>query len=427
MFEEIWSSVKRNKLRTALTGFAVAWGIFMLIVLLGAGNGLLNATRLNSGNFLSNSMMVGSGTTTKSYDGYSEGRHFDLNEADVETTGKSFKSNIDMITAQIERQGLTVVYGQQYVSSSMNGVYPDYAVIEKVDMLCGRFVNLSDMRESRKVAVLSQNQAKELLSLSGNGTLAEEIRRLTPIVGKTVKIGSINFTVVGVYKSDMSGMSNSIYIPYTTMRGIFSGGDVVENINFSFHGLDTEEQNEAFEKNYKSTINQAHHAAPDDDGAIWIWNRFTNNMQMNKGMNILNTALWIIGLLTLVSGVVGVSNIMLISVKERTHEFGIRKALGATPASILWLIVAESIIITTFFGYIGMLLGIAATEYMNVTMGAMQMDAGVFKFTTFVNPTVGLGVCIQATLTLIVAGTLAGLIPARKAANIRPIEALRYE
>lgn len=158
-----------------------------------------------------------------------------------------------------------------------------------------------------------------------------------------------------------------------------------------------------------------------------MWNRFTQNMQMEQGMSILRTALWVIGLFTLLSGIVGVSNIMLITVKERTREFGIRKAIGAKPASILRLIIIESVIITTLFGYIGMLLGVAANQYMDATIGHEQVNTGLFTATMFVNPTVGIGVCLEATLVMILAGTLAGLVPARKAARIRPIEALRSE
>ena len=196
---------------------------------------------------------------------------------------------------------------------------------------------------------------------------------------------------------------------------------------FSFHGLNTQQENENFEKSLTAKINKNHHAAPDDESSVWVWNRFTQAMQMNTGMSIIHLALWIVGLFTLLSGVVGVSNIMLITVKERTREFGIRKAIGAKPSSILWLIIVESIIITTIFGYVGMIAGIGANQYMDATLGGMNADFGIGQAKMFVNPTVGLDVCIEATLVMIIAGTLAGLLPARKAAKIRPIEALRAE
>ena len=200
-----------------------------------------------------------------------------------------------------------------------------------------------------------------------------------------------------------------------------------DHIVFTFHGLNTVEENEEFEHQYKSVLNQSHQAAPDDDGAIWIWNRFVQNMQMNKGANILNKALWIIGILTLLGGIVGVSNIMLITVKERTHEFGIRKAIGATPGSIMKLIVTESVAITAIFGYLGMIFGLVACEIMDATVGQSSLEMFGEKISVFVNPTVGLDVAFGVTLVLIIAGTIAGLSPALKAARIRPIEALRNE
>jgi putative ABC transport system permease protein len=208
---------------------------------------------------------------------------------------------------------------------------------------------------------------------------------------------------------------------------MYNRGDKADHIIFSFHGLNSIKENDDFESNYKAALNTNHRAAPDDEESVWIWNRFKQNLQMNMGLSILRTALWVIGIFTLLSGIVGVSNIMLITVKERTREFGIRKAIGAKPSAILRLIIAESIIITTIFGYIGMIMGIAANMYMDATLGHQKVSTGLFEATMFVNPTVGIDVCIEATLVMIIAGTLAGLAPARKAARIRPIEALRAE
>ena len=214
---------------------------------------------------------------------------------------------------------------------------------------------------------------------------------------------------------------------YSTLETVYGKSNQPERIVFSFHGLPTAEANEAFEKEYRAKLNEGHQAAADDESALWIWNRFTQSLQMNTGMKIIRTALWIVGLFTLLSGIVGVSNIMLITVKERTREFGIRKAIGAKPWSILKLIIIESVIITTFFGYIGMVLGVAANEYMDATLGHDVIDTGLFQTTMFVNPTIGIDVCLEATMVMVIAGTLAGLIPAMKAARIRPIEALRAE
>lgn len=413
---EIWSTVRRNKLRTALTGFAVAWGIFMLIFLLGAGNGLINAMMLQNSKFLDNSMMVGGGMTTKAYDGLKEGRSITLNDKDMAVTDNNFSSNVEETGGSYSVSGITVSLGANYVSSTLEGVYPNEIEINKKEMLYGRFINDIDIEQKRKVLVLSEDDAKELMP---QGT-----QRL---VGSHVDVGGYAFRVVGVYKADRSGMKVSAYTAFTTIRTIYNKGDKVGTILFSFKGLDTQEANDAFEAQYRARVNRNHRAAPDDESSVWIWNRFTQNLQMNTGMNMIRTALWIVGLFTLLSGIVGVSNIMLITVKERTREFGIRKAIGARPSSILRLIIIESIVITTFFGYIGMVIGVAANEYMDATIGRMKVNSGLFEATMFYNPTVGIGVCIAATVVMIVAGTLAGLIPARKAARIRPIEALRAE
>ena len=416
LLNEIWNSAKRNKLRTALTGTAVAWGIFMLIVLLGAGNGLINATMSSSGRFLDNSMLVGGGQTAKAYDGLKEGRTITLDDRDLQTTSTRFTQNIDDVGASMSQQGVTITFGENYVSSELSGVYPNEAIINKKEMFCGRFVNDIDNKEQRKSLVLSENQAKELY----NGDIVS-------LVGKYAKVGEFSFCIVGIYKSDQSRMNSEAFTAFSTFRTMYNRGDKADHIIFSFHGLNSIKENDDFESNYKAALNTNHRAAPDDEESVWIWNRFKQNLQMNMGLSILRTALWVIGIFTLLSGIVGVSNIMLITVKERTREFGIRKAIGAKPSAILRLIIAESIIITTIFGYIGMIMGIAANMYMDATLGHQKVSTGLFEATMFVNPTVGIDVCIEATLVMIIAGTLAGLAPARKAARIRPIEALRAE
>ncbi|MBO5538232.1 MAG: ABC transporter permease [Prevotella sp.] len=416
LLNEIWQTTKRNRLRTALTGFAVAWGIFMLIVLLGAGNGLINAQMQNNSRFLDNSMMVGGGMTTKAYDGLKEGRRVTLNDADLETTARRFAENVDEVGAEMEQAGVTISLADRYLSCSLQGVYPNEPKINKIEMLHGRFINEQDNADRRKVLVVSDQQAKELYT----GSVAD-------LVGQHVKVDNFSFRIVGIYKGDRSRMQTNVYTPFHTVRTMYNRGDKADQIVFTFHGLESEQANADFEQHYRTAVNGNHRAAPDDEGATWIWNRFTQNLQMSKGMGILRTALWVIGIFTLLSGIVGVSNIMLITVKERTREFGIRKAIGAKPSAILKLIISESIIITTFFGYIGMLLGIAANLYMDATLGHQVIDTGLFQATMFVDPTVSIGICLQATLLMVVAGTIAGLIPARKAALIRPIEALRAE
>ncbi|MBQ8989619.1 MAG: ABC transporter permease [Bacteroidaceae bacterium] len=420
IISEIWSTARRNKLRTTLTGFAVAWGIFMLVVLLGAGNGLINAQLQQSDRFLTSSMVVFGGETSKPYQGLKEGRQIRLQTRDITTTDKEFKQTIDEVGAQY-RTSATISLGQQYINPSLCGVYPNHNKIDKVEMLYGRFINDIDVKESRKVLVLSNKQAKELLS----GQSGEP--KLATMIGRYVNVGSFAFKVVGVYKEQENGRADA-FSSYSAIKRIYgANSDDAGRIEFTFHGLETEKANENFEKEYRQRLNANHQAHPEDESAVWLWNRFTQNLQMQTGIGIIRTFLWIVGLFTLLSGIVGVSNIMLITVKERTHEFGIRKAIGAKPWSILKLIIVESVIITTFFGYIGMLLGIFANEYMDATLGHNTIDTGLFKATMFVNPTVGLDVCFEATMVMIVAGTIAGLIPAFKASRIRPIEALRAD
>ena len=416
LIKEIWSTSKRNKLRTSLTGFAVAWGIFMLIFLLGAGNGLINAQLQQSTRFLANSMRVFPGETSKAYKGLKEGRSITLNDRDILISNQTYGQYVDDVGGRLEQYNVNINYGDNYVASqSLVGVAPTHPKIDKTEMIAGRFINEIDMKDQRKNVVLSRSQAKEL---------CKDYRSL---VGKNVKISNLNFQVVGIYKDDESRNNTEAFIAYSTIKTIYAKGDDAGSLEFTIKNLKTQEDNEQFEKNYRASINNNHQAAPDDDRTIWLWNRYMDNIQMNQGIAIMQTALWIVGLFTLLSGIVGVSNIMLITVKERTREFGVRKAIGAKPWSILKLIITESIIITSFFGYIGMVCGVAANEIMDATIGHTTVDTGLFKAAMFVNPTVGLGTCIGATITIVIAGTIAGLIPAIKAARIRPIEALRAE
>ena len=416
LIKEIWSTSKRNKLRTSLTGFAVAWGIFMLIFLLGAGNGLINAQLQQSTRFLANSMRVFPGETSKAYKGLKEGRSITLNDRDILISNQTYGQYVDDVGGRLEQYNVNINYGDNYVASqSLVGVAPTHPKIDKTELIAGRFINEIDMKDQRKNVVLSRSQAKEL---------CKDYRSL---VGKNVKISNLNFQVVGIYKDDESRNNTEAFIAYSTIKTIYAKGDDAGSLEFTIKNLKTQEDNEQFEKNYRASINNNHQASPDDDRTIWLWNRYMDNIQMNQGIAIMQTALWIVGLFTLLSGIVGVSNIMLITVKERTREFGVRKAIGAKPWSILKLIITESIIITSFFGYIGMVCGVAANEIMDATIGHTTIDTGLFKAAMFVNPTVGLGTCIGATIAIVISGTIAGLIPAIKAARIRPIEALRAE
>ena len=416
LLTEIWESIRRNKLRTALTGFAVAWGIFMLIVLLGAGNGLMNAFMDQGGQFATNTMAVYGGVTSKPANGYQTGRRIILNDQDVAITQSAlFAEHVDKISPELLKGSYTLAFKSRHTSVYLNGCYPSLMEMNKIEMLEGRFINQNDIKQHRKSIVLAAAHATELM----NG--GEDYASL---IGKTVTTDNITWVVVGVYKTDRTAQRVEAFAPITTMQIITNDINNVDQINFSFHGLTTKEENDQFEKTYRAALNRAHKAAPDDESSIWIWNRFTQNMQMDKGTHFIRTALWILGIFTLVGGIVGVSNIMLITVKERTREFGIRKAIGASPWEIMKLILAESVSITALFGYIGMFLGMVACEVMKMTVGQSSVEFFGETVRLFVNPTVGLGISVGVTILLVIAGTLAGISPAMKAARIRPIEAL---
>lgn len=414
IWQEIYTSLLRNKLRTILTGFAVAWGIFMLIVLLGAGNGLINAFDANSGEVAMNSVRVTGGYTSKAYDGLKEGRRIQLDNKDVDLTGSLFTDNVISAGARVRQSSITLSRGSEYVSISFSGVYPNYEQIERIKLIEGRFINEIDQRERRKVIVLNKKTVELLFP-------KEEA------IGKFVIGNGVAYQVVGLYTDRGDSDSREAYIPFSTLQVIYNKGDKLNNILFTTKNLNTEKENEAFIESYRKIINANHRIDPTDTGGLWIWNRFMQQLQQQTAASVLRIAIWVIGIFTLLSGIVGVSNIMLITVRERTREFGIRKALGAKPLSILFLVIVESVFITALFGYIGMVLGIGLTELMNNIMGNQTMDTGLWQQTVFTNPTVGVGVAVQATLTLIVAGTLAGLFPAWKAVKISPIEALRAD
>ena len=419
LITEIWESLRRNKLRTSLTGFSVAWGIFMIIVLLGAGNGLMNSFDQDSEGYATNTMTIYPSVTSKPYQGYKEGRWMRLNEEDLELLARQFPEIIEQVTTSVSRSGFSLTYKKKNITGmNLNGTFPGHATMNHIQMKAGRFINNLDIAEKRKVIVLEHLTAKNLLEGSTD---------YSSLLGKKIKVGNLVFTIVGVRHSEENRNDRDLFIPFTTAKTIFGMNNDLDQISFTFQGLETEQENEAFEKRIKQILNNRHDAAPDDESSYWIRNQFTQNMQMNKGRNILNTGLWIVGLFTLLGGIVGVSNIMLITVKERTHEFGIRKAIGSSPWGITKLIITESVAITAFFGYIGMVLGLIACIVMDQTIGQETMDVFGQSIRLLINPTVGMSEAIKSTVLLVVAGTVAGLFPALKAARVRPIEALRAD
>lgn len=403
----------RNKMRTLATGIAVASGIFLLIVLLGAGNGIIHTLEENSEGLALDAVHVWPGSTSKPFDGMKEGRPIKLETSDERLARKQFSRNVENVASSIEASGKTAAVGKQHLSVTVKGVSDNYQQVERVQLIRGRFINNLDLKEKRKVIVIVEDQEDHLFGEKTNA------------IGQTLRINGIAFLVVGITKKDFSFGNNEMLAPFTTIQSIYGDGHHIDQLSMKVQNLPTPEANTQFEKDYRAAMGAAHDFAHDDERAIWIWNTAEDNATLNQAKGLLNTAFWVLGLLTLLSGVVGVSNIMLIAVKERTHEFGIRKAIGARPWSIIRMVMLESVVITTFFGYIGMVLGVAFCEWMDASVGGQTMDIGVFQQKYFVDPTVDLGICIRATLVMIIAGALAGFFPARRAAHVKPIEALR--
>lgn len=411
--QEITGAIKRNKMRTIATGFAVASGLFLIIVLQGAGNGVINSFESNMGNFAFDAIHIFGGRTTKPHEGIKEGRYIQLDSRDVEMTERSFSHYVKDVMPSLNQGGLIVSHGAQHLSSTLMGVKPGWDEMNAVKIVYGRFINEIDMRQKRKSVVISDVNAETLFPHERN------------VVGKTLDFNGISYTVVGIYKDEQMSNERTFYAPFTTISTIYNRGQFINRLSMIIHNIEGDSAMNQFMDEYTRASSHIHSFAPDDKQALWIWNQAESNQEMKKTQRILHTAFWILGLLTLVSGVVGVSNIMLISVKERTREFGIRRAIGARPWSIVRMVMAESVVITAFFGYIGMLLGVFFCEYMDSTVGNQTMDIGVFQAKYFVNPTVDLSTCLTATVIIIVAGVLAGLFPALGAVKVKPIDALR--
>ena len=401
-------------MRTIATGFAVVSGLFLLIVLQGAGNGVIHSFQYNMGNFAFDAIHVFGGRTTKPWEGIKEGRLIQLDDRDLDMSRRHFPQQIISAIPTINQDGVVASNGGHYISSaSMVGVYPEYAGAQAVEMLEGRFINNIDMTDKRKVCVIGSNSCKDLFKESRSA------------IGKGVELGGILYTVVGIYKTDEMFNNSNFYVPYTTVCTIYNKGRFIDELTMNTRNIPTDSAMNLFIEEYTRATSHIHSFDPEDSRALWIWNQAEDNMKTQRAMNILNKAFWILGLLTLLSGVVSVSNIMLISVKERTREFGIRRAIGARPWNIISMVVLESIVITAIFGYIGMLLGIFFCEWMDATVGNQVMDIGIFQAKYFIDPTVDLHICIQATIVIIVAGALAGFFPARKAVKVKTIDALR--
>ncbi len=413
LFQEIFGELSRNKLRTIATGFAVTSGLFLLIVLQGAGNGLIHSFEYNLKDFAFDAIKVYGGRTTMPFEGVKEGRAIRLDNRDVSMAEQSFKENVTHVIPTCSKSGLIISNGSEFISGELHGVYPNFAKSQAIKVLQGRFINAVDISQNRKVILISSKNAKDLF------------KHHEQPIGQELNVSGIMFKVVGIFKENEMSGSSEFYSPFSTIATIYNRGNNIDQITMNIKDIPTEKDMEEFMTKYIRSASHIHSFHPDDKRALWIHNQAGDNIQMNKAMNILHTAFWVLGLLTLISGIVGVSNIMLISVKERIREFGIRRAIGARPWSIIRMVMLESVVITSIFGYIGMLLGILFCEWMDMSVAGQTMDVGMFQTKVFLNPTVDLSTCINATLVIIIAGALAGFFPARKAVKIKPIDALR--
>jgi len=412
-WDEIFSALKKNKLRTALTAFGVFWGIFMLIIMLGSGNGLENGVTGNFGGTATNSVFIWTRSTSVPYAGLPEGRRFEMRNEDMEVLRREVPEMEHLAPRnQLRgyRGGNNVSWGTQAGNFSVMGDYPQIGKINSMDIIRGRFLNHYDIEDKRKVAIIGTNVRDVLF---GD----------TDPINQNIKVNGVFFKVVGVWKTKKSGNqgerdSQTIFIPFTTFQKAFNYGNTV-----GWLAVVAKEGVPAtlVEDKIVEVLKGRHKVAPQDDRAFGSFNAYEEFQQIQGLFDGISTLIWIVGIGTLMAGIIGVSNIMLIIVKERTREIGVRRAIGATPNSIITQIILESVVLTSMAGYIGLLLGIFLTEVIAKQMGPQTGNS------MFTNPTIDLNVALIALFILVVAGALAGLIPARKAVRIKPIEALRAE
>ena len=404
-WQEIFETISKNKLRTFLTGFSVFWGIFMLIILLGSGNGLRNGFEQEFKDDAINSIWIYRGKTTIPYKGMKPGRRIRFTDADHQALANGHVEGLENVASRLWLGSKTMVYGDKKGTYSVISTHPGQFYAENATMVNGRFLNEIDIEQRRKVIVIGLPIQQELFP-NGNH------------IGKEMKVGGISFKVIGTFKDGGGDRDNRRgYIPQTVGQMVFDRGRNVHAISSTI-GDATPEQSLVIEQKIRERLAALHQFSPEDKRAVWINNTTDQFMQVLNVLNAISLFVWIIGIGTIIAGIVGIGNIMMIVVKERTREIGIRKALGATPFSVVSLIIMEAIFITSIAGYIGLVAGVFTLE----AVAGMIEDPGIFQ-----NPEVDLYTASIATLVLIFSGTLAGLVPAIKAASISPIEALRDE
>ncbi len=403
LIREIGQTLRNNRLRTILTGISVSWGIFMLIVLLGAARGVTNSFNENVAGRVNNVVSVWGGYTTMPYKGYKDGRMVQLKTSDLDDILKDNPGIVTKTEATASNDTAKISTEKDYVSGGFEAVFPGYAKTQRIETQLGRFINENDIAAKRKVIVLRDSKAETLF---GSAEAA---------LGKTVRAMGLAWTVVGVYTHNWQ---RGTYVPYTTYKAITGNTPNAEQIDVNMGDIKTLEESQTAEKAIRTSLAKAHEFDPNDHSAVWTWNRFEQYLQSQQGGIIINMAVWIIGILTLLTGIVGVSNIMFVSVRERTHEIGIRRAIGAKPRSILTQVIAESIGVTSLFGYIGIVGGMIVLQI--VDMFTKNTEG-------FSNPTVDISIAVKVTVALIIAGAVAGLFPALNAIKVKPVEALRDE
>lgn len=415
-WQEIFSAIKKNKMRTFLTAFGVFWGIFMLIIMLGSGNGLQNGVTRGFGDFATNSIFMWTRNTTEPYKGLPRGRRWNFRNADIQALRNNI-SEIEYIAPRIQAWGgegsNNVVRNQNTGAFFIYGDYPEWNLIDPVEMVSGRFLNHSDIDQTRKVAVIGTRVSEVLFEPDEDP------------LGQYIKIQDVFFQVIGVFKPRSTEVNfggdktQSIHIPFTTLQRVYNYGDIVGWFAFTSQPDVPVSQ---VENKAISLLKRRHTISPEDTQAVGFFNmeeQYKKMMGLFMGINVL---IWIVGTGTLFAGVIGISNIMLVIVKERTREIGIQRAIGASPFKIVSQIITESVFLTTLAGYIGLVLGVALVELINFALTQSGDEGNMIH-----NPQVDFNVAINALIILVVSGAIAGFIPARKAISIKPIDALRYE
>lgn len=405
-WQEIYGSIRKNRVRTAITIIGVLWGIFLLVVLLGAARGVDNGFKKIFGDFATNSVFVWTQATDTPFKGFQEGRRFRLKINDIEALKSEYKDEIKFLAPRNQTNNL-IVHDFKSGNFQVSGDYPILDQIQKKKLITGRFINENDILSTAKITVISENMYKQLFDKGEKP------------IGEYIKINSINYKVVGVY-----GPSNGIdldgdtaFIPFTTFKRVYNTANNIDWMVITANpGIDIEQM----ESDVILTLKNLHNVHPEDKRAFGSFNLGVQIAKVTGFLTGLQFMTWFVGIATLIAGVFAIGNILLITVKERTQEIGIRRALGATPKSIRQQIILESVFLTTVAGMLGIIFGSFILYIIDATFGQGD-DAAL------INPTVNIPIIIIAFVTLIVLGTLIGLIPAHMATIVRPIEALREE